>query len=111
MKRLEQREIDRMANELAEIATSPALLSALQGMRHSSIKEEALAEARRIASLDFLKSQGVQPPDDFRITTRSFEPPEQAPIAKARVSDPIVALEYGKLTVACDGWVVCVEQV
>jgi len=110
MKLLDQHEIDRMADELAEIATRAPLLDGLRHMREASSEEEAISTATTIASVDFLKSQGVEPRPGFRITTRSFEPPDSAPVVNKPDNRPIVDFENGRLTVTCDGWVVSVEQ-
>ncbi|MBR1274274.1 hypothetical protein [Bradyrhizobium sp. AUGA SZCCT0283] len=103
-------DISRMADELAEFATSPQLLSALEAVRQSPSEVEALSEARRVASLDYLISRGLKPPATFRITTRYFEPPELAPLADARENLPLVAFENGRLTVTSCNGVVSVEE-
>ena len=107
MKLFDEADINRMANELAAIAATPELLTALQSIQDGSA-QDALSSAKRVASLEYLKSQGIEPPKDFRITTRSFEPPELAPIADA--TTPVTTFENGRLVVKCGGWVVSVTE-
>ena len=109
MKYFDEAEIDRLADDLANIATSPQLLSALQDVRQSASTDEAIVKAKEFASLDYLQSKGLEPPADFRITTRAFEPPELVPVALQ--ADALeVSFRDGELVVACNGQVVRVKE-
>lgn len=67
--------IGRMARELSTVAASPAFLELVQRIAAAPAADK-LATAQNFADTSTLVQHGIEPPADFRITTRTFEEPE-----------------------------------
>lgn len=103
--------LDHLGRELAETASQPQFLAVLKEL-HDTPESQRSSKAVEVANLELLKQRGVEASDIFRITTRTFEDPSLANIARSGASsdDPIVKFADGSGYVAFAGRVVQVTK-
>lgn len=86
--------IKDLAVKLSTSAAKPEFLQELMGVRRSSVEQKYEA-ARRVATLENIKSKNIPVDPEFRISTRSFEDPKvfQALKRKENSDTPIIYYE------------------
>ncbi|WP_018770348.1 hypothetical protein [Arthrobacter sp. 162MFSha1.1] len=103
--------LDKLGRELADTATQSQFLAVLKELNDAPESQRS-SKAIEVARLDFLKQRGVELSDIFRITTRTFEDPSLANVARSVVSSdsPIVKFDGESGYVAFAGRVVQVSK-
>ncbi|GAA5024160.1 hypothetical protein GCM10025734_82280 [Kitasatospora paranensis] len=69
---------------MGKMASHPGFLAILDEIGQAP-EADRLKTAERLATVDNLRSKGVPIPDDFRLTTRFFENPQNALVSSAKI--------------------------
>jgi hypothetical protein len=98
----EQQELQKHIEEVARLASHPAMLKALAEIQQAPT-DERLDVARRVADRAALKARGLDIGPEFRIALRSFEDPSKADVA----AEQIISETAGKKPSDGGGTTVC----
>jgi hypothetical protein len=102
-------QIDKMAEELAASAASPAFLELIRRVQ-TAPETQKLETATEVAKLDTLKEHGIPTPNGFRITTRAFEEPGSESATEIS-PDPNLTKEGNRFVLDFQGITTIVESV
>lgn len=102
--------VERMARKLAETASHAEFLKMIQGVQ-AATGSERKSVAERVARVEEVSARGIPIPEDFRLTTRTFEETESSGVMDdPRPGSPTVTFDGQSGSVAYRGLVVTVKQ-
>jgi hypothetical protein len=99
-----------MATCLAETASRPEFIAMVQELRETPPSRQP-AVLQRVASIDYMESQGVSFPAGSRLSPRSFEDPKDARVDNQRASDnpsdnPVASFANGLAAIEYQGFLI-----
>jgi hypothetical protein len=100
-------DIQKLARDLSTTAASPEFLELIRSI-HAADDDDKLNTARQVARVETLVEHGVSLPEDFRITTRTFEEPDSPKVESAE-SLPHIIYDGDRVVFIFDGLVTVVE--
>lgn len=109
MKPIKVEDIQKLARDLSITAASPEFLDLIRSI-HSADNDNKLNTATQVARVETLVDHGVSLPEDFRITTRTFEEPD-SPKAEPAERLPHITYDGDRVVFIFEGLVTVVEVI
>ena len=71
--RFDRQSLTNMTNSVLDVITSPGFLKKMHEARFNAERGGSLQDMADLMSVENLRNEGVELPDDFRVTSRRFE--------------------------------------